>query len=120
MWVERGPKICSKWPTELRLGQLEPYILKIRSSNDFGLDGTFRQSTIGDHFRLRAKCAKNVLDARSLMNIDESDFVELVPNMALVHTPSPSTGACTKQAKSRLLLLPTVGEIANSTCEECF
>ena len=40
MWVERGPKICSKWPTELRLGQLEPYILKIRSSNDFGLDGT--------------------------------------------------------------------------------
>ena len=117
MWVERGPKICSKWPTELRLGQLEPYILKIRSSNDFGLDGTFRQSTIGDHFRLRAKCAKNVLDARSLMNIDESDFVELVPNMALVHTPS---GACTKQAKSRLLLLPTVREIANSTCEECF
>ena len=93
MWVERGPKICSKWPTELRLGQLEPYILKIRSSNDFGLDGTFRQSTIGDHFRLRAKCAKNALDARSLMNIDESDFVELVPNMALVHTPSSSTGA---------------------------
>ena len=51
------------------------------------------------------------------MNIDESDFVELVPNMALVHTPS---GACTKQAKSRLPLLPTVREIANSTCEECF
>ena len=33
-----GAKICSKWPTELRLGQLEPYILKIRSSKDFGLE----------------------------------------------------------------------------------
>ena len=96
---------------------IEDQILKRLRPGVQALDGTLRQSTIGDHFRLRAKCAKNVLDARSLMNIDESDFVELVPNMALVHTPS---GACTKQAKSRLLLLPTVREIANSTCEECF